>query len=51
MAGLYIHIPYCRSKCAYCDFFSMPPRAGNREAQYAAYVDALIAEFTCGAAK
>lgn len=24
MAGLYIHIPFCRSKCAYCDFFSMP---------------------------
>lgn len=24
MAGLYIHIPFCRSKCAYCDFFSLP---------------------------
>lgn len=22
MAGLYIHIPYCRSKCIYCDFYS-----------------------------
>lgn len=21
--GLYIHIPFCRSKCPYCDFFSM----------------------------
>ena len=21
--GLYIHIPYCRSKCIYCDFFSI----------------------------
>lgn len=21
-AGLYIHIPFCRSKCPYCDFFS-----------------------------
>lgn len=20
--GIYIHIPFCRSKCAYCDFFS-----------------------------
>ena len=20
--GLYLHIPFCRSKCAYCDFFS-----------------------------
>lgn len=24
MAGLYVHIPFCISKCAYCDFFSVP---------------------------
>lgn len=24
MAGLYIHIPYCKSKCIYCDFYSTP---------------------------
>ncbi len=24
-AGLYIHIPFCRSKCAYCDFYSCVP--------------------------
>ena len=22
MAGVYIHIPFCKSKCAYCDFYS-----------------------------
>lgn len=22
--GLYIHIPFCASKCAYCDFYSLP---------------------------
>jgi oxygen-independent coproporphyrinogen-3 oxidase len=22
-AGLYIHVPFCRSKCAYCDFYSI----------------------------
>ena len=24
--GLYIHIPFCRSKCDYCDFYSLPGR-------------------------
>ncbi len=23
-AGIYIHIPFCVSKCAYCDFYSLP---------------------------
>ena len=21
--GVYIHIPFCASKCAYCDFYSL----------------------------
>lgn len=21
--GIYIHIPFCRSKCQYCDFYSL----------------------------
>ena len=21
--GIYIHIPFCRSKCDYCDFYSL----------------------------
>ena len=37
---LYIHIPYCRQKCRYCDFAS---NAGQ-EATMAAYVDALLRE-------
>ena len=24
MAGIYIHIPFCRQKCHYCNFFSIP---------------------------
>lgn len=24
MAGVYVHVPFCRSKCAYCDFYSVP---------------------------
>jgi oxygen-independent coproporphyrinogen-3 oxidase len=27
MAGLYFHIPFCRRKCSYCDFFSVPATA------------------------
>lgn len=40
MAGLYIHIPFCRHKCAYCDFYSGPLR-GFRATEYA---DALMEE-------
>ena len=37
---LYIHIPYCRQKCRYCDFASW----AGQEATMAAYVDALLRE-------
>lgn len=29
--GIYLHIPFCRSKCAYCDFYSFPAREGQME--------------------
>ncbi|MCR5653786.1 MAG: radical SAM family heme chaperone HemW [Ruminococcus sp.] len=35
--GIYLHIPFCRSKCPYCDFFSM--RASEHD--YNNYIDAL----------
>lgn len=31
MTGLYIHVPFCRSKCRYCDFYSVSPE--NRSPQ------------------
>ena len=37
--GLYFHIPFCLSKCAYCDFFSFVPSNGELIARY---FDALI---------
>ena len=40
MAGLYIHIPFCHSKCAYCDFYSMP-----RMEKASEFVDALEREY------
>lgn len=36
--GIYIHIPFCRSKCAYCDFYSL----ANRETDMDRYLAALI---------
>src|SRR5262245_6375764 len=43
--GLYVHIPYCLTKCPYCDF---NVRAG-RSWPEARYVEALLAEISCAA--
>ena len=37
---LYIHLPFCASRCGYCDFVTVVGRSG----QHGAYVDALLAE-------
>jgi putative oxygen-independent coproporphyrinogen III oxidase len=38
--GLYVHIPFCVRKCAYCDFYSL---AGKRRL-LSPYIDALLLE-------
>ena len=40
--GLYIHIPFCRQKCGYCDFYSL---SGSEE-RMDAYCKALLAHLT-----
>ena len=40
--GIYIHIPFCRSKCDYCDFYSL----AGREDRMDDYQKALIAQIT-----
>ena len=40
--GLYLHIPFCRQKCAYCDFYSL----SGQDARMDDYVDALCAHLT-----
>ena len=37
--GIYIHIPFCRSKCDYCDFYSL----AGREKEMDRYQKALLA--------
>ena len=44
--AIYIHIPFCVKKCAYCDFASYPGRMG----QMGAYVDAVCREIRAQAA-
>ncbi|MGL4739068.1 MAG: radical SAM family heme chaperone HemW [Cellulosilyticaceae bacterium] len=37
--GLYVHIPFCKMKCHYCDFLSFP-----KHHDYESYVEALCQE-------
>lgn len=36
--GIYVHIPFCKAKCDYCDFYSLPDREGLMDE----YLKALI---------
>ena len=35
MSGIYVHIPFCKQKCTYCDFTSFPNRLNFAEAYMA----------------
>ena len=39
-AGIYIHMPFCRVKCMYCDFYSV----ADRDDAIPAYFEALLKE-------
>jgi oxygen-independent coproporphyrinogen-3 oxidase len=41
---LYVHLPFCSSRCGYCDFVTVVGRAG----QHRAYVDGLLRELELG---
>ncbi len=44
MNGVYIHIPFCRSKCPYCDFYSLTKSVDLQ----GVYVNSLIDEIKTG---
>ena len=39
MSGLYLHIPFCKQACSYCDFYFV-----TRHSQKQAFVEELIRE-------
>lgn len=44
MGGVYIHVPFCKSKCPYCDFYS----SAAKEGEIREYAKALIDEINTG---
>jgi oxygen-independent coproporphyrinogen-3 oxidase len=45
--ALYVHVPFCETKCSYCDFYSLP--GGRRGREPEAYLEALDRELAARA--
>ncbi len=42
--GIYVHVPFCRSKCIYCDFYSIPEANSRLMDEYLKAICAHIKE-------
>ena len=42
--GVYVHIPFCREKCDYCNFYSVPLSGNSSYAEIDSYVDRVLIE-------
>ena len=47
--GIYVHVPFCKQKCVYCDFYSLPRREEDMDA-YLAALEGQLARFSQEAA-
>lgn len=41
MAGIYIHVPFCKTRCIYCDFYT-----GTDDSKRRQYIDAVVKELS-----
>ena len=39
-AGIYLHIPFCKTKCIYCDFYSVT----KRDDSISKFIDCMVKE-------
>jgi len=42
---LYVHLPFCNTRCQFCEYTVVDPKEGRKDTTHDAYVSALIDEF------
>ena len=49
--GVYLHVPFCATRCGYCDFNTYTAGELGSSASTGSYLDAIVRELEMGAAK
>lgn len=49
--GVYLHVPFCATRCGYCDFNTYTPGELGSDASPGTYLDAIARELEMGAAR